>query len=67
MTQESSESMMKASIIVACKNSEILSDLTEKEINLILDVLINEQFSDTRKAAQNTLESIIDKISKRLV
>jgi hypothetical protein len=67
MTQESSESMMKASIIVACKNSEILSDLTEKEIDLILDVLINEQFSDTRKAAQNTLESIIDKISKRLV
>lgn len=67
MTQESSESMMKASILHACKKSDILSELTENEIDLIIDVLINEQFSDTRKAAQTTLENIIDDISKRLV
>lgn len=67
MTQGSSETMMKASILDACKNSDVLSELTENEIDLILDVLINEQFSDTRKAAQSTLEKLIDKISKRLV
>jgi hypothetical protein len=67
MTQESSESMMKASILVACKNSKILSELTEEEIDSIVNVLIDEQFSDTRKTAQNNLEDIVDKISKRLV
>ena len=67
MNQQSSESIMKASIIESCKKSTLLSNLTVNEIDSILEVLVKEQFSDTRKSAQKSLENIIDNIAKRLV
>ena len=67
MNQKSSESIMKTSIIEACKKSTLLSNLTADEIDSILEVLVKEQFSDTRKSAQKSLEDIVDAISKRLV
>jgi hypothetical protein len=67
MNQQSSESIMKASILKACKKSTLLSNLKVDEIDSILEVLVKEQFSDTRKSAQKSLEDIIDDISKRLV
>lgn len=58
---------LKKVLVDECSKNNILKDLTEVDVNNIVDILLKEQFSRTDKLVQSGLSETLQRVVDRLL